>query len=534
MAFRRLPEITAATRGFSNRGATVETNSKSASRRVERSTRDAAGTRPSRAGHRAQHPARSARARTRNQRALIAPLGGARLPRRARRRARPPASAAVPRLGIDGRSPPRRAADGEATAGCSKCRYAARGCGRCEGFVPAEARAPAGEATGARRRAARAARRERARGGVRADAPGAAEETTSTWTGREDARTPATKPGAARVSASSAKKAPPRELATRRIPGPVPRVRDRRPRLRRRERRPAAPPRPRGASHHRPHGDDVTAAPRRRRPRRLETLTTPGRAPLGFRSPRRTSRVPPARRDPASLVPGRLRPNDTAVRRERTTQLCGAASRGGGWRRESPSAARGVGRYLTPRRPRPPRRPVPAGPARRPPRRPREGASPSGDFGAPSHARGGGRREYHRPGFVAAPPPAASASPFVKHANGSGRTLKAACELGVPRRLPRGRRRARGSRRSDHQGRPARESTTQLFVGSVGRGRGSARGAAALAGGRRGRSGGREAGRRRSEGTRAVVRERHGVGSYDREATNESGRVLLRASNPKA
>lgn len=399
----------------------------------------------------------------------------------------------------------------KATAGCSKCRYAARGCGRCvKGFVPAsEARArqaaekrPAPAAAPLAPLDANAPAAKRPRG--RPPGPSSSKSTTKRLSGQgaKTPKTPATKPaGATRVSPpTSAKKAPPRELRDAPHPGtrapevprpPPPGFDDA---SAAQQRLPAS----RGASHHHHHhtADDVkTAAP---------AAAASSAAPRNPHDPRASSPadsdslpahlpgVPPARRDPASLVPGRPvpAPNDTAVRRERTTQLCGGARLGGGGLSDAELAERvlgGVGRYsrLGDRDllgvPFPPElREALAAAA--------EGRGAShrrSDFGAPSHARGGGGvGNTTAPGFVAAPPPAASASPFVKHASGSGRTLfEAACELGGPSEAPAWASSGAGGPGGPIiRGAPARESTTQPFVGSVGPRAGDpARGAAALA-----------------------------------------------------
>ena len=428
----------------------------------------------------------------------------------------------------------------KATAGCSKCRYAARGCGRCvRGSSPRRgAGAPGGgEATGARRRAARAARRERARGGVRGrprgQHPRRVRRSASPDRARRRPRRPRRNPRARRASpAPSAKKAPPRGSATRRIPGPAPRrSRDRRPRLRRRERRPAAPPRlARRGSHHHHRSADV-------KPRRLETLPRPrASSPADSDSlPAHLPGVPPARRDPASLVPGRpSRPERHSCAPRATTQLCGGArlaaavsatpsspsacSAGSGGTRASATATSSASR------------------SRRNSAGARRGGRGRGRLtvGATLNAR---RRAAAAASGIL--PPRASSPrrrPRVRVAlrqtrGGSGRTLfKAACELGGPSEGSRVGVVGRGVpavRSSGARGARVDDTAVCRVRRAEGRGRRARRRRARGVEGADGEAGEGGEGGGGSEGTRAVVRERHGVGSYDREATNESERRVL-------
>ena len=377
-----------------------------------------------------------------------------------------------------------------------------------EGFVPAsEARAPGGGEGPAPAAAplapldANAPAAKRPRG--RPPGPASSKSTTKRLSGQgaKTPKTPATKPaGATRVSPpSSAKKAPPRELRDAPHPGTrAPEVP-----------RPPPPgfddasgahqrlPASRGASHHHHHrsADVKTAAP---------AAAASSAAPRNPHDPRASSPadsdslpahlpgVPPARRDPASLVPGRPvpAPNDTAVRGERTTQLCGGARLGGGGLSDAELAERvlgGVGRYsrLGDRDllgvPFPPElREALAAAA--------EGRGAShrrSDFGAPSHARGGGgvgnttapasspRRRPRRPRRPSSNTRTARA----------GRSSRRRASSGVPRRPPRGRRRARGVPAVRSSGARRRASRRHsCSSGPSGRGPGiRARGAAALA-----------------------------------------------------
>ena len=229
-------------------GATVETNSKSASRRVERrSTRDGARGHSSVARSATARGAHPARARLALGRETSARAHRA-LPRRAAPASRAvdapdlPASAAVPRLGIDGRSPHARArADGEGHRRVFEVPLRARGCGRCvKGFVPAsEARArqaaekrPAPAAAPLAPLDANAPAAKRPRG--RPPGPASSKSTTKRLlrTGREDAQDARdeTRGRDARLPALLREEGAAAGSATRRIPGPAPRrSRDRRP-----------------------------------------------------------------------------------------------------------------------------------------------------------------------------------------------------------------------------------------------------------------------------------------------------------------